>query len=37
MRRWTFQAATLSEAQLLDRCIDSLGRDPVFETALGVE
>lgn len=37
IKSWIFPAATLTEAQLLDRCIDSLGRDPLFESALSVD
>ncbi len=35
-RRWHFGAATLTEAQLLDGCLQTLGRDPLFESSLGV-
>ncbi len=34
-RRWHFGAATLTEAQLLDGCLQTLGRDPLFESSLG--
>ncbi len=34
VRRWSFPAATLTEAELLDGCLSSLGSDPVFEAAL---
>lgn len=33
-RRWEFRAASLLEAELLDGCIDSLARDPIFESSL---
>lgn len=34
MRRWNFRASTLSEAELLDACLETLGRDSIFESAL---
>jgi len=34
LKQWLFAARTLPEAQLLDGCLDSLGRDPLFEFAL---
>jgi hypothetical protein len=34
IRRWRFAAHTLSEAELLDGCLETLGSDPVFESAL---
>jgi glucose-6-phosphate dehydrogenase assembly protein OpcA len=36
MRRWTFGASTLTEAELLDGCLETLGRDGLFEAALTV-
>ncbi|GEM_PF-1543133 len=33
-RRWDFGASTLTEAQLLDGCLESLGSDPMFEASL---
>ncbi len=33
-RSWLFPAATLAEASLLDRCMDTLGRDRLFEAAV---
>ncbi len=33
-RSWLFQAATVPEASLLDRCMDTLGRDRLFEAAV---
>ena len=35
-RRWQFPAHTLTEAELLDRCLETLGSDPIFESALDV-
>lgn len=35
IKRWHFPAAARSEAQLLDCCIDAIGRDALFEAALG--
>jgi glucose-6-phosphate dehydrogenase assembly protein OpcA len=37
LRRWTFPAVSLSEAQLLHMCLDDPARDPVFEAALNEE
>jgi glucose-6-phosphate dehydrogenase assembly protein OpcA len=37
LRRWSFPAVTLSEAQLLHMCLDDPTRDPVFEAALNEE
>ncbi len=34
MRRWRFPAQTLTEAELLDACLETLGPDPVFEASL---
>jgi glucose-6-phosphate dehydrogenase assembly protein OpcA len=34
MRRWDFGASTLSEAELLDGCMETIGRDTLFERAL---
>lgn len=33
-RRWRFPAHTLTEAELLDGCLETLGSDPIFEAAL---
>ncbi|HXW50500.1 MAG TPA: glucose-6-phosphate dehydrogenase assembly protein OpcA [Candidatus Acidoferrales bacterium] len=33
-RRWSFGASTLTEAQLLDGCLETLGRDSMFEASL---
>jgi glucose-6-phosphate dehydrogenase assembly protein OpcA len=33
-RRWTYRANTLTEAELLDACLETLGNDLVFESAL---
>jgi glucose-6-phosphate dehydrogenase assembly protein OpcA len=33
-RRWSFGAATLSEAELLDGALEELGRDTMFEASL---
>lgn len=33
-RRWSYRANTMTEAELLDGCIETLGSDPVFESAL---
>lgn len=35
-RRWQFPAHTLTEAELLDRSLETLGSDPIFESALDV-
>jgi glucose-6-phosphate dehydrogenase assembly protein OpcA len=37
IRRWLFPTATLGEAELLHRCIDSPARDPLLEAALSSE
>ncbi len=34
IRRWHFPASSLTEAELLDGCLQTLGPDPVFEAAL---
>ena len=34
LKEWIFPAKSLSEAELLDRCLDALGRDALFELAL---
>ena len=34
MRRWRYPASTLSEAELLDGCLETLGPDPIFQAAL---
>lgn len=36
LRRWNFGAATMTEAELLDGCLETLGRDPLFESSLGI-
>jgi glucose-6-phosphate dehydrogenase assembly protein OpcA len=33
-RRWTYRANTLTEAELLDASLETLGSDPIFESAL---
>jgi len=35
-RRWQFPAHSLSEAELLDCSLETLGSDPIFEAALDV-
>jgi glucose-6-phosphate dehydrogenase assembly protein OpcA len=35
-RRWQFPAHTLTEAELLNHCLETLGSDPIFESALDV-
>ncbi|MDQ6824274.1 MAG: glucose-6-phosphate dehydrogenase assembly protein OpcA [Candidatus Eremiobacteraeota bacterium] len=37
LKRWRWPALSMSEAQLLDRCIDALGRDAIFELALSAD
>jgi hypothetical protein len=34
LRRWRFPAHTLTQAELLDGCLETLGADPIFEAAL---
>lgn len=34
IRRWRYPASTLSEAELLDGCLETLGSDPIFLAAL---
>ncbi len=34
LRRWRFPAHTLTQAELLDGCLETLGADPIFESAL---
>ncbi len=34
IRRWRFPARSLTEADLLDGCLETLGSDPIFEAAL---
>ncbi len=34
LRRWSFRAQTLEEAELLDACLETLGSDAIFEAAL---
>jgi glucose-6-phosphate dehydrogenase assembly protein OpcA len=36
VRHWSFRAASLSEAQLLDECLETLERDSIFESALEI-
>jgi glucose-6-phosphate dehydrogenase assembly protein OpcA len=36
MRRWDFGAATLTEAELLDAAMETLGRDTMFENVLSI-